>query len=136
MNEHIDRNAFLRSIPARIFAVLGPLLLALAAIGIYAVVASSVAQRTGEIAVRLALGATARHVIGQIVRETLRVVSVGALIGWLASLLVDLHLAGGVIYLPVFVGVPAILFMVAAVACWLPAYRAGRTDPMIALRQE
>jgi predicted permease len=136
MNEHIDRNAFLRSIPARIFAVLGPLLLALAAIGIYAVVASSVAQRTGEIAVRLALGATARHVIGQIVRETLRVVSVGALIGWLASLLVDLHLAGGVIYLPVFVGVPAILFMVAALACWLPAYRAGRTDPMIALRQE
>jgi len=136
MNEHVDRNAFLRSIPARMFAVLGPLLLALAAIGIYAVVACSVTQRTTEIAVRLALGASARRVVGQIVRETLRVVCVGALIGWLVAVVVDIHLGHGMLYLPVFIGVPAILLLVAAVACWLPAYRAGKIDPMVALRQE
>jgi len=136
MNEHVEKNAFLRRIPARMFAVLGPLLLALAAIGIYAVVACSVAQRTTEIAVRLALGATARRVAGRIVRETLRVVSAGALAGWLVSVVVDMHLAHGVIYLPVFIGVPAVLLLVATVACWLPAYRAGKIDPMVALRQE
>ena len=54
MNDHVEKNAFLRSIPARMFAVLGPLLLALAAIGIYAVVACSVAQsRTTSLAARL-----------------------------------------------------------------------------------
>ena len=112
------------------------MLLALAAVGIYAVVACSVTQRTTEIAVRLALGASARRVVGQIVRETLRVVCVGALIGWLVAVVVDIHLGHGMLYLPVFIGVPAILLLVAAVACWLPAYRAGKIDPMAALRQE
>jgi predicted permease len=136
MNEHVDRNAFLRRIPARMFAVLGPLLLALAAVGIYATVACSVAQRTTEIAVRMALGASARRVVIQIVRETLRVVAAGALVGWLAAALLDIHLARGVIYLPVFIGVPAILLLVAALACWVPAFRAGKIDPLVALRQE
>jgi predicted permease len=136
MNEHVGKNAFLRRIPARMFVVLGPLLLALASIGIYAVVACSVAQRTTEIGVRLALGATARRVTGQIVRETLRVVCGGALIGWLLALLVDIHLARGVIYLPVFIGVPLVLLLVATVACWLPARRAGQIDPIVALRQD
>jgi hypothetical protein len=136
MNEHVERNALLRSIPARMFVVLGPLLLALAAVGIYAVVACSVAQRTTEIGIRLALGATARRVVLQIVRETMRVVCIGALAGWLFAFIVDIHIARGVIYLRVFVGVPAVLLLVAALACWLPAYRASRIDPMAALRQE
>jgi len=136
MNEHVEKSAILRRIPARMFLVLGPLLLAMAAIGIYAVVAYSVAQRTTEIGVRLALGATTRRVVGQIMAETLRVVCAGALAGWLVAFVVDLHLAHGVIYLPVFLGVPVILLLVAALACWVPAYRAGRIDPMAALRQQ
>jgi macrolide transport system ATP-binding/permease protein len=136
MNEHVEKNAFLRRIPARMFVVLGPLLLALAAIGIYATVASSVAQRTTEIGIRLALGASAWRVVRHIVRDTLRVVCVGAVTGWLAAVLVDIHLARGVIYLPVFLGVPVILLLVATLACWLPAHRAGRIDPIVALRQE
>lgn len=136
LNEHVEKNAFLLRIPAQMFAVLGPLLLALAAIGIYAVVACSVAQRTMEIGVRLALGATPRRVVGQIVRETLGVVSIGVLAGWVVAFVVDLHAAKGMIYVPVFVGVPAVLLSVAALACWIPAHRASRIDPMIALRQE
>jgi len=74
-------NAFLRRIPAQMFAVLGPLLLVLAAIGIYAVVSYSIAQRTTEIGVRLAVGATVHRVILQIAGETLRVVFKGIFIG-------------------------------------------------------
>ncbi len=136
MNDHVEKNAFLKSVPARLFAVLGPLLLVLAAIGIYAVVACSVSQRTTEIGVRLALGATSGRVIGQIMRQTMGVVVTGALAGWLIAFVVDIHLARGVIYLPVFAGVPTVLLLVAALACWLPAYRASRIDPMVALRQD
>jgi predicted permease len=134
--DHVDKNLFLRRIPARMFVVLGPLLLLLAAIGIYAVVSYSVSRRTTEIGVRLALGATTRRVVSQIVRETLRVVAAGALAGWAVMFMVGLHLMGGVISLPVFVGVPAILLGVAAFASWLPARRATSVDVMVALRQD
>jgi predicted permease len=134
--DHVDRNLFLRRIPARMFVVLGPLMLILAAIGIYAVVSYSVSRRTTEIGVRLAVGATAGRVVAQIVRDTLRVVGAGALAGWTVMLIVALHLLGGVINLPVFVGVPAVLLSVAAVASWLPARRATSVDVMVALRQE
>ena len=136
LTDHVDKNLFLRRIPARMFVVLGPLMLVLAAIGIYAVVSYSVSRRTTEIGVRLALGATARRVVSQIVRETLRVVGAGALAGWFVMFMVALHLLGGVISLPVFVGVPAILLAVAAFASWLPARRATSVDVMVALRQD
>jgi hypothetical protein len=136
LSEHVEKNLFLRRIPARMFVVLGPLLLALAAIGIYAVVAYSVSQRTTEIGVRLALGASAERVVTQILRETLRVVIAGATVGWAIALVIDLHLVRGPIYLSVFVGVPALLLLVAAIACWVPARRAATVDPMVALRQE
>jgi ABC-type antimicrobial peptide transport system permease subunit len=116
--------------------VLGPLLLILAAIGIYAVVAYSVAQRTTEIGVRLAMGATVSRVVWQIGGETLRVAGKGVGIGWLITMIIDVHLNRGVLYLPIFVGVPLILLSVAACACWMPVYRAARVDPMIALRAE
>jgi macrolide transport system ATP-binding/permease protein len=136
LTDHIDKNLFLRRIPARMFVVLGPLMLVLAAIGIYAVVSYSVSRRTTEIGVRLALGATVRRVVSQIVVETLRVVGAGALAGWTLMFLVALHLLGGVISLPVFAGVPAVLLAVAAFASWLPARRATSVDVMVALRQE
>jgi hypothetical protein len=136
LNEHVEKNLFLRRIPARMFVVLGPLLLLLAAIGIYAVVAYAVSLRTTEIGVRLALGATASRVESQIVGETLRVVASGAIAGWLIALLVKMHLVRGPISLLVFAGVPFVLMLVAAFACWLPARRATRVDVMVALRQE
>jgi len=136
LSDHIEKNLFLRRIPARMFVVLGPLLLLLAAIGIYAVVDFTVSRRTTEIGVRLALGATTERVMRQIVAESLFVVAGGALAGWAIAFIVDLHLLRGAIYLSIFVAVPALLMAVAAVACWVPARRATLVDPLTALRTE
>jgi predicted permease len=136
MTQHVETNLVLRRIPARMFVVLGPLLLVLAAIGIYAVVAYTVAHRTIEIGVRIALGATAPGVVRQIVRESLRVVLAGAAFGWLLVFMLYTHLVRGAIDLPSFVGVPLVLLAVAGVASWIPARRATSVDPVVALRHE
>ena len=134
--DHVEKNLFLRRIPARMFVVLGPLLLALASIGIYAVVSYTVSRRTTEIGVRLALGATRGRVVAEIVAESLRTIGTGAIVGWALMVLVAMHLLRGAIDLPVFVGVPVVLLLVGAAASWLPAHRAAHVDPMLALRQE
>jgi predicted permease len=135
LTEHVEKNLFLRRIPARLFAVLGPLLLVLAAAGIYAVVAYAVSQRTNEIGVRLALGGSGRRIVGQLMRDTMRAVGVGVVCGWMGAFVVAIHvLRGGSIDLQVFLAVPVVVLIVAAVACWLPARRAATVDPVIALR--
>jgi putative ABC transport system permease protein len=135
--EHVDKNLVFQRVPARMFVVLGPLLLVLVAIGIYAVVAYTVARRTTEIGLRLALGATGRRVVGHMIGDMLRVVAAGALAGWLVAFVVELHVARGrPMDLPVLLGVPALLLLVATLACWLPARRAAMVDPVVALRQE
>jgi putative ABC transport system permease protein len=136
LTEHVEKNLFLRRVPARMFVVLGPLLLLLAAIGIYAVVAYTVSQRTREIGLRIALGATPNGLVRRILGETMRVVGAGASVGWMIVIFLNLHLVRGPLYLSVFVGVPVLLMLVAAVACWVPARRAVTVDPMVALRQE
>jgi predicted permease len=136
-SQHIDRNLYLRRIPARMFVVLGPLLLALAAIGIYAVVSYAVSRRTREIGVRLAFGATSGRVVLRIIRENLGAITRGMAIGWIIAFVTALHaITKGAVNLPVFLGVPAILLGVATLACWIPAWRASRIDPMAALRHE
>src|SRR5262249_28449256 len=79
--DHVETNSFFRRIPARLFTVLGPLLLLFAAIGIYSVVDYNVAHRITEIGVRIAVGATPRAVVTQVVGETLKVIGVGVLAG-------------------------------------------------------
>ena len=137
LTEHVESNLIFRRVPARMFAVLGPMLLTLAAIGIYAVVAYTVSLRTTEIGVRLAIGATAGRIIRQVVVENLGIIAVGAIAGWLLAFVVAIDvLPGGAISPSIFLGVPLILLSVAAVACWLPVRRATRIVPMAALRQE
>jgi ABC-type lipoprotein release transport system permease subunit len=137
LSEHVDRNLIFRRIPARMFVVLGPLLLALAAVGISAVVAHAVTARRVEIGMRLALGATAGRVVGVFVADTMRVILVGAALGWSAAFVLARELGGAaVIDLGIFTGVPALLLLVALAACWWPARRAARVDPMRALRAE
>jgi macrolide transport system ATP-binding/permease protein len=137
MAEHIERNLFLRKIPARMFLVIAPLLLALVAIGIYAVISYTVSQRTIEIGVRIAMGATSNRVVKQIVKEGLIVASAGLFLAWVIAALVQLHLfTAGPGAWTVLMAVPALLFAVAGLACWLPARRATTVDPVVALRAE
>ncbi len=136
LNDHIESNLIFRRIPARMFAVLAPLLLVLASIGIYAVVSYTIAQRTKEIGVRLALGATVRRVVAQHIGESLTVVASGALIGWMVAFCFAMLSSSGSIDGVVFGSVPALLLVVATLACWIPARRAARVDPVVALRQE
>lgn len=137
LGDHVEKNLFLRRIPARMFVVLGPLLLALLAVGVYAVVAHAVSQRTHEIGIRLSLGAGAGRVQAEIVGESLRVIAAGALVGWLIALATAAHLGGGGRIDPwVFAGVPVVLFVVAAVACWWPVRRVAAVSPMRALRAD
>ena len=136
MTDHVETNLVFQRVPARIFVVLGPLLVGLVAVGIYAVVAYTVAQRRAEIGMRLALGATTGRVVTQLILDALRVISFGALGGWLVALLITDLLPGGSVDVLVLVGVPLLLLLVASLACWLPARRASAINPMAVLKQE
>lgn len=113
--------------------------LILASLGIYAVVSWSVHQRTQELGIRMALGATARGLKARILLQTLRLAGLGMFIGVIASLVVSRAL-GGLLFgvtpadPATFLGILVILTAVAAVAGYLPARRASRIDPMAALR--
>ena len=135
--DHVETNLVFRRVPARLFAVLGPLLLALAASGIYAVVSYTVSLRSREVGVRMALGATARRVISEFVVENLSIVLVGAIAGWLLTFVIALDVIGvETLDASAFGGVPLLMMLVAAVACWIPARRATRIEPMTVLREE
>ena len=136
LTQHVDMNLALRRIPAQMFMVLGPLILVLAAVGIYAVVAYNVTQRTSEIGVRMALGASASTVLRQIIGENLRVVLGGAVAGWAIVAYIYTRFMRGDLDITAFGLAPLLLLVVAAAACWLPARRASRVDPLIALRAE
>jgi predicted permease len=115
--------------------------LLLAAIGLYGMLAFGVARRTREIGVRLALGATRHEVLGLVVRQGMALTLAGLGLG-IAGALGAARLLRGLLYQtepldPVtFASVPAILAVVALLACYLPARRAARVEPMAALRAE
>src|SRR5260221_9755168 len=124
LSEHVEKNLVLRRIPARMFVVLGPLLLVLAAIGIYAVVAHATAHRTTEIGVRLALGAGARRMVAQIVGESLRVIGIGLGAGWVGGFVVPPPAPPrGTVAAPPLLGGPPPLPPLGAASFWSSARR-------------
>jgi ABC-type lipoprotein release transport system permease subunit len=125
---------------AQLVVVFGSVALLLAAIGLYGVISYGVERRTGEIAVRIVLGAQAGRVVMMILRETTGVVGVGLAIGgglaFAASRLVEGRLYGVEPHDPLALGLAiGLLVFVALSATYLPARRASRLDPMAALRK-
>ena len=136
LRQHVEMNLALRRIPAQMFMVLGPLMLVLAAMGIYSVVAYNVAQRTAEIGVRMALGANAATVLRQVIGENMRVVLVGAVVGWAMVAYTYTRFMRVNLEPTAFFAVPVLLLIVAASDCWVPARRASRIDPVVSLRAD
>jgi putative ABC transport system permease protein len=121
-----------------IFAGIG---LILVTIGVYSVLAYTAARRTHEIGIRMALGAESRDVLRLVVRMGLRLVILGVVIGLAVSLgvcrVVATQLWGISAYDPLTLAtVPILLLVTGLVACWVPARRAARVDPLVALRYE
>lgn len=119
----------------------GALAVLLAAIGLYGVMSYSVAQRTNEIGIRMALGAETGGVLRMVVAQGLKFAIIGLVIGSVATLgltrFIEGQLYGVTASDPLtFAVVGALLLGVAIVACWIPALRAARVDPMVALRTE
>jgi putative ABC transport system permease protein len=121
-----------------VFAFVGVLI---AALGLYGLVSFSVARRTRELGIRMALGATSRQVGAMVLGQGLKPVALGAGLGVCASLafanILASQLYGVDAHDPrIFAVVLAALGLVATAACWIPAWRAARVDPMIPLRAE
>ena len=115
--------------------------LLLAGLGIYGVISYLVNERTHEIGIRLALGAEKNSILQMVLRQGLRLAIVGTAAGLLAALVVS-HLMAGLLYgvrptdPPTFAAVALLLLIVALSACYIPARRAIRVDPLVALRHE
>jgi putative ABC transport system permease protein len=136
LNEHIEANLLFRRIPARMFSVLGPLLLVMVTIGLYALVDYATTMKRRDFGVRRALGGGAARVVRGAVADALWPVAAGALAGWLFALLGARDVVGAGADPIVFAGVPALLLIAASGACAVPAWRAVSTDVMATLREE
>lgn len=141
MEESLSDSVSFPRFIARLFGVFAALALFLAAVGIYGVISYLVSRRTHEMGIRMALGASRSNVLKLIIGRGLRATAIGLVIGILASLALT-RLIARLLYNvkptdpPTYIAVALILTAVAVAACYVPARRATRADPLTALRHE
>jgi predicted permease len=139
LQEQVDRMSYTQRLAVTLLAIFGGMALFLAAIGLYAVLSYSVSQSTRELGLRMALGAGAGDLLRLVISRGVRLTTVGVAIGAIAALTLT-RLMGNLLYKvsprdPLSFGVAFIVMtLVALVACFLPAWRATRIDPVRALR--
>ena len=141
MSDRVAASVAQRRLQTNVLSVFGAIAALLAAIGIYGVTSFTVTQRTREIGIRLALGAAKRDVTSLMLRQSGSMVALGLGAGLvialpltrlLRTLLFDVSATDA----GVFAGIVAMLAITAGVATYLPARRAARLDPLLALRRE
>jgi len=141
MDRTVEQSVGSQRILASLTAMFAGVALGLAALGLYSIVAYAVTQRTGEIGIRMALGALPRQVVAREMGSGLKLVALGLVVGLVTAagaarliqtLLFDVQPLDPMVY-----GSVALLFaVVAALACFVPSLRASRVDPLVALRAE
>jgi len=144
MNEHMQVAVFAQRMAANLLGAMGALALLLASIGLYGVMAYAVSQRTQEMGIRLALGASPASLLNMIVSQGMKLTAIGLAIGLALSLAAFGSIGAVRTLLPgispldpiTFVAVPIVLGSIALLASWIPGRRAGKVDPLVALRYE
>src|SRR5215831_1055496 len=141
MDERLDESLVQQRFRTWLISGFAALALLLSAIGIYALISYSVSQRTREIGLRVALGAQRSNVLGMVLREGLKLLLFGCLLGWIGALAAT-RVMRSLLYSTSatdavsFVAASITLIAVALLACYIPARRATKVDPMVALRYE
>ena len=139
--EQVDRKGYTQRLAATLIAIFGAMALFLAAIGLYAVMSYSVSQSTRELGLRMALGAGVKDLLGMVMSRGVRLTAAGIVIGAVAAVMLT-RLIGNLLYKvsprdPIAFGTAfVILIVVALIACFLPAWRATRIDPVQALHEQ
>ena len=141
MQQLVSRSLSMRRFSVLLLVIFAGLALLLAGVGIYGVMAYSVAQRSHEMGIRMALGARAADVRGLVVRQTMQLAFIGVVIGLAAAFALTRVMSSllfGVTATdpPVFTGISVLLVVVALLASYVPARRATRVDPIVTLRYE
>jgi putative ABC transport system permease protein len=141
MAQQVVRQTTQTRFSAWLLGIFGALALLLSAVGIYSVMAYAVEQRTHEVGIRLALGARAGDVLKLVIRQGMRLALLGVALG-LSAALVLTRLMKGLLFgvaaadPPTYAGIALLLTAVALLACWIPARRATKVDPLVSLRCE
>lgn len=141
MTEVVDQNLWAVRMTSWLLVIFGLLALTLSTVGIYGILAYSVSQRTQEIGIRMALGAMSNDVLKLVLSQAMKIVAIGIGLGMLTSLYItrlfsDLLFSVSTFDPITFLLAPIILAVVAFIASYIPAYKATKVDPLVALRCE